>query len=348
MFRPSPVAGRRSRTAFTLIELLVVIAIIAILIGLLVPAVQKVREAAARASCMNNLKQIGLALHNYHDTYKMFPPGSESDRGMAVTTGSNNYFGPWTLYILPYVEHQNLYTVWNPALRKTRLWSTISAPAAALREASVPVYSCPADPNFNQLLQTAQSSALVGNNASTNNVGGTPVFHRTGSYRGVIGIGPFGSFTCHVGGDTSAAAVQFPPQMHGLLTVTNVAGMAPKRIASVRDGTSNTLAVVERVSINPSGRTTLWALGYHVWWGVHFCDQASLDAFDYDRCMATYYPNIPNQFNTSCAYGAGSAHPGGFNALFADGSCRFVPTSTNLAVLKALATIAGGEVVNLP
>jgi prepilin-type N-terminal cleavage/methylation domain-containing protein/prepilin-type processing-associated H-X9-DG protein len=348
MFHSSSLAGRRSRPGFTLIELLVVIAIIAVLIGLLVPAVQKVREAANRMQCTNNLKQIGLALHHYHDTYGSFPPGSESDRGMGVTTGSNNYFGPWGMFLLPYVERQNLYALFDPGLRRTRLWNTLTPAAITLKEAFISVYSCPSDPHHNKLLQTEQSTTLVGNNASTNNVNLVPVFHRTGSYRAVIGIGPFGTFTCHVGGDTSAAAAQFPPQMHGLLHATNVASLSPKRVANVTDGLSNTMAVAERVSINPSGRTTFWALGYHVWWGVHFCDQASLDAFDYGKCMATYYPAIRDQFNTSCAYGVGSAHPGGFNAVFGDGSARFVATTTNLNVLKALATVQGGEVTALP
>jgi prepilin-type N-terminal cleavage/methylation domain-containing protein len=101
---------RHRRRGFNLIELLVVIAIIAILIGLLLPAVQKVREAANRARCQNNLKQIGLALHNHHDTHNEFPMGSRNDRPELLTAPRTTYM----IELYPYLEHENTYRRWNP------------------------------------------------------------------------------------------------------------------------------------------------------------------------------------------------------------------------------------------
>src|SRR5690242_8140908 len=103
----------RKRTAFTLIELLVVIAIIAILIALLVPAVQKVREAASRTQCINNLKQIGVALHGFHDANKRLPPGSANDMAPFGTNGGAQWGSSWMVYILPYIDQGPLYSKWD-------------------------------------------------------------------------------------------------------------------------------------------------------------------------------------------------------------------------------------------
>jgi prepilin-type N-terminal cleavage/methylation domain-containing protein/prepilin-type processing-associated H-X9-DG protein len=123
----------RPRTGFTLIELLVVIAIIAILIGLLLPAVQKVREAAARIQCQNNLKQIGLAMHNYHDNMHAFPPAfARPASGVGLNWG-------WGVLILPFVEQDNLYNQLNPLGTNLAHNATTNGPAPK-------VYLCPSDP----------------------------------------------------------------------------------------------------------------------------------------------------------------------------------------------------------
>ncbi len=129
----------RSRPAFTLIELLVVIAIIAVLIGLLVPAVQQVREASNRASCENNLKQLGLALHNYHDTYKKFPPGSTGNGGTAAAPVPA--YG-WVVFILPYMDQDPLNKRISPNTRT--LQQVFNSDVAALQFA-VPTLICPSD-----------------------------------------------------------------------------------------------------------------------------------------------------------------------------------------------------------
>src|SRR3954454_15319894 len=128
----------RGRFGFTLIELLVVIAIIAVLIGLLLPAIQKVREAAARAKCQNNLKQIGLAFHNYHSAKGRFPSGFVSRAVSEDGPGLGPGWG-WAAFLLPYLEQE-------PLFRRIDLTRDVADPAnAAARVASVPLFLCPSD-----------------------------------------------------------------------------------------------------------------------------------------------------------------------------------------------------------
>src|SRR5262249_12120250 len=136
--------GGFSRVGFTLIELLVVIAIIAILIGLLLPAVQKVREAAARIQCQNNLKQIGIAAHAYHDALGTFPAGNVYRTNAA---GRFDYYETWTISLLPYIEQEPLYRLYDPNIPNV----AVTANQAAVRQTSVKVYNCPVDPNAGTL-----------------------------------------------------------------------------------------------------------------------------------------------------------------------------------------------------
>jgi prepilin-type N-terminal cleavage/methylation domain-containing protein len=173
-------AGQRRRHGFTLIELLVVIAIIGILIALLLPAVQKIRAAAARIQCANNLKQIGLAMHNYHDSYNSLPPGhvSHSYNSPPGTTGYKNdgsptspyYYANWAILLLPFLEQQNLYNQYIQNLPNDHPGNY------QVVQTYVSVYTCPSDPNAKQFLLPGSEWGHGTNRPAM-----------TGSYRGVAG-----------------------------------------------------------------------------------------------------------------------------------------------------------------
>jgi prepilin-type N-terminal cleavage/methylation domain-containing protein len=224
---------RIERAAFTLIELLVVIAIIAILIALLVPAVQKVREASARTQCINNLKQIGLAVHNYHDARKTLPP----DR---ICNG----WASWAVLILPFVEQDNAYKMWDLTRRYCEQ-PTVPGSAQDPRIISVPTYFCPSRRNPGFLLSgttstfttgdpditwTTQPGAL-GDYASVagtaNNDGPMLIANPSGIAKGVAASGT-GKFNNGAPGDT--------------ITFYR----SKSSFKSVSDGTSNTLLVGEK------------------------------------------------------------------------------------------------------
>ena len=296
---------RSTRTAFTLVELLVVIAIIGILVALLLPAVQAAREASRRASCSNNLKQIGVALHNYHDTQRRLPPG-----WMAYdpANGQPHWFGVpgwgWAARTLPYLEQTAVYD------NMVRLDLPITDPAnAAARTVEIKTFRCPSDiggPTF--VLQGG--GPLVGSGSFT------PVALSTGNY-----IGSFGTVDFHL--------VCVPPNScEGNGTFFLERGV---NFSEILDGLSQTFVVGERSSrLAPSTWVGVVTGGEHA--PARICGVAS-------------YPPNSTATATQYMHNFSSQHPAGTNFLAADGSVRLVAESIAEEVYHALCTRAAGEVV---
>jgi prepilin-type N-terminal cleavage/methylation domain-containing protein/prepilin-type processing-associated H-X9-DG protein len=335
----------RRRPGFTLIELLVVIAIIAVLIGLLVPAVQKVREAANRIQCFNNLKQIGLALHNYHDSRKKFP---SAHLELYVATGpykGYQYFSCWSIDLLPYVEQDSLYRQYtaiadNPAPNTVPNQDPKLQP---IREYYLSVYTCPSDPRVNgQQLIAPETIAPDG--------GGNPGYiYAASSYKAMTGVGvwtgpnvgyTFGGFWNEVqGAINNPVAAYAGGRGKGMLHGDGASGLKPDRIASVTDGLSNTIVIGERHTKTHFSRGPFWADSFNLYSkGASFPVSAAL-LEDYDLCV-TQYPQ-----GGFCKYGWGSLHPGGLSFLFGDGSVASISKTIDMTIFMALSTIANDEVI---
>jgi prepilin-type N-terminal cleavage/methylation domain-containing protein/prepilin-type processing-associated H-X9-DG protein len=327
-------SGVRGRCAFTLIELLVVIAIIAILIGLLLPAVQKVRDAAARISCANNLHNIALAVHNYHDGRGELPPGNSYDN---VCCGQT-IFTTWAIEILPFMEHMNLFRTWDNS--KTT-WDPVNL---SFRTQRVKSYECPADD-----LREVQERPASGNGS------GVEYMHST--YRAVSGrSGGNGRVfwdTCEPGLGTLNPA--WRGAMHGVLVNPVSATVSaqcptggPERITSIVDGTSNTLLVGEYTNIDVPRRSTFWAYGYTSYNQSTVTSQSRILGNVYGCNGRRGCCDLPGQGGDNpCKRGFGSGHTNGLNFAFADGSVRFIQYSVDINMLAAMATIDGGETADV-
>jgi prepilin-type processing-associated H-X9-DG protein/prepilin-type N-terminal cleavage/methylation domain-containing protein len=307
------------RTAFTLIELLVVIAVIAILIGLLLPAVQKVRDAAARAQCANNLKQLGIALHAFHDSNHSFPASGWTQAGPGNPAGK--YVG-WRPLTLPYIEQENLKKLYDFNLN---WWEGTNPTAAAV---PVKTYRCPSAPDREVLSAVAKAPRPA--MTFTNPVAPT-------DYEAVMGVQPT-SVNPHLPTALYSSTNRFSVMSRNSTT----------KFTDVTDGTSNTIVVVECgarpvVYRNRSGQPALTNDQ-----GICWADSEGPFSFDGaagDGSAEGCGPGggctaAMNRKNDNEPY---SFHSGGGNFLFADGHVAFVKESVPLVSFAALCTMNAGE-----
>jgi prepilin-type N-terminal cleavage/methylation domain-containing protein/prepilin-type processing-associated H-X9-DG protein len=306
-------------TGFTLLELLVVIAIVAMLLGLLLPAVQKVRAAAARAGCQNNLKQLALAAHHFHEAYGHFPPAyyfrdlhSSSPPLFPVSC-------PWVVALAPYLEQEALARRWftgeDPYFPDGRQ----ALAATVLRPLVCPADYLPSPPQFEEVAPMP----------------GAP----NGMYRGLTSYGP------NMGTGRSVG--------DGLLY-----GNSRVRLTDVSDGSSTTILFGERDTFEPLWKyffSTMPSIDFTLWGAW---DSAELPwraaMVEINWRLPGWVAQDPPPYGSPAwhdlqtkrylAYGSG--HAGGAQVAFADGSARFLRDSLPLATLQALSTRAGGEVVN--
>ncbi|MCA8988430.1 MAG: DUF1559 domain-containing protein [Planctomycetaceae bacterium] len=336
----------RSRKGFTLIELLVVIAIIAILVALLLPAVQQAREAARRSSCKNNLKQIGLALHNYHDTFSVLPYSTSADGSIESNNTANtansthftvNHRG-W-LGLLPYLEQAALFDQFDgnyPTGAYVRTGGTPPSPLvhpastiptsgnAAVVSQLIPALLCPSDNGVNKYLGTSTAYEIY--------PGGAAAGHSGAKTNYDFSVGRYSS---------SATAWN----AWGLTTRRMFGVYSACKFRDLTDGTSNTVMVAETTLDVKNGVGQTW--GYSKWVGNGVDLAAGNGINDFSVCCSWSVPPNANLSQTQLKdWGlVGSLHNGGAQVVLADGSVRFLSENLNAATRVNLAYIADGQIL---
>ncbi len=317
--------GRQSaRHAFTLVELLVVIAIIAVLIGLLLPAVQKVRAAAARAKCANNLKQWGLAMHNYHDENGKLPFGAQTE---ATGGAANPPRQTWVMYLWPYIEQNGLAekNVWTANFYQPP--GTISGTMTGLCAQPVAQYDCPDDifSGGNQTGATDGYDRVRGNYVV--NWGSVYIYEEDPDPKK---IGPFFD-------------LEGSPQTPGHATFT-----------SINDGLTNTLLMSEclraKTANDADWRGDIHNDGGEFYFNTFFPPNTPIpDVEDQSFCTQYSDPLMPVTCagsNSGQLFSARSRHFGGVNAVMCDGSVHFFSNSINTLIWNGIGTMNGGEEVS--
>lgn len=309
---PVKESKRQSSRGFTLIELLVVIAIIAVLIALLLPAVQQAREAARRSQCKNNLKQIGLALQNYHDNSKSYPISLYGGYGDTANVGgwtqTSRSWG-WPVRILPYVDQGALFKKANPGA------TTIVA--SGVMDQVVPAFLCPSDPLGG--LENQNNTYISGN-----------IKCAVSNYKGVMGSDwNWGVYTNNV----VAAGDSFTDN-NGLLYTLDYRSF--KQINFIKDGTSATMAVGETVCNQNFAQDGTGP-------GNNWMNAASTCAVTAVPINRFHYGSTSASTPWDQRWSFGSSHTGGAHFAMADGAVRFLNNSIATVTYRALSTLSGRE-----